>query len=80
MLPKDYCEKWIPLLYGVNPREYGYRKACVHELSNRTGFAIKTVQNWGSEFEKAPVQAKIICGLIDKLRMVEACCKDPLTD
>lgn len=76
MLPKDYCEKWIPLLYDLNPGDYGYKRACIDELSKLTGFATKTVKNWDSEFGKAPVQAKIICGLMDRLRTIEKHCKE----
>lgn len=49
MAPSDYCKKWIPSLYGYEPGEYGYRKACIIELAHVTCFELSTIQNWGKD-------------------------------
>ncbi|BAZ39440.1 hypothetical protein NIES4101_53930 [Calothrix sp. NIES-4101] len=33
----EFCEKWIPKIYGVQPGERGYRTACVSELAQIVG-------------------------------------------
>ena len=49
MTPPEYCEKWIPVLYGFEPGEYGYRKACIQELMYVTSFEPGTIKNWGAD-------------------------------
>ena len=49
MTPSEYCKKWIPILYGCEPGEYGYRKACVMELVYITDFEPRSIQNWGQD-------------------------------
>jgi hypothetical protein len=49
MTPSEYCKKWIPHLYGHEPGEYGYRKACIIELACITDFETSSIQNWGQD-------------------------------
>lgn len=54
LTPKEYCEKWLPLLHGIALAEHGARKIAIDELHKATGIARSTIKNWGSDFERAP--------------------------
>lgn len=51
MSPSEYCEKWIPIIYGIEPDERGYRAKCIIELSSVTEFATSTIEGWGSDLD-----------------------------
>jgi hypothetical protein len=53
--PKEYCQKWVPTLYGKHPGERGYKAACIRELSRVSGVSEESIEgNWGIDFSKAP--------------------------
>jgi len=54
LTPKQYCEKWLPLIHGINLSEHGARKLAIEELHKATGIAKATIKNWGPDFERAP--------------------------
>ena len=54
LTPKQYCEKWLPLIHGVDLSERGARKLAIDELHKATGIAHATIKNWGPDFERAP--------------------------
>jgi len=46
---EEFCQNWIPKLYGLQPDEYGYRKACITELTRLMEGAITAKgidKNW----------------------------------
>lgn len=46
---EEFCQNWIPKLYGFQPDEYGYRKACIAELARLMDGAITAKgidKNW----------------------------------
>jgi hypothetical protein len=53
--PNDYCRKWVPVFYGKQPGERGYKAACIKELARVTGVAPENIErNWGKELENTP--------------------------
>lgn len=55
MKPSDYCEKWVPIFYKIQPGDRGYKKKCIEELVRVTTLAPETIErSWGRNFEKAP--------------------------
>ena len=56
--PQEYCEKWVPILYGRQPGERGYKAACIRELARVSGVEADTIErNWGltnMAFDAAP--------------------------
>lgn len=54
LTPEEYCKKWVPVFYGVQPDERGFRKHAVEELSKITGFQPTSINNWGKGFANAP--------------------------
>ena len=56
--PQEYCEKWIPTLYGKQPGERGYKAACIRELARVSGVSPENIErNWGLTdlaFDSAP--------------------------
>lgn len=44
--PAEFCSKWVPIKKGIEPQEYGYRKACCELLSEITGYNETTCNNW----------------------------------
>lgn len=65
--PLEYCEKWVPIFYGVSPDERGFRTNAVQELCKVTGLKQGTVNNWGSGFEKAPELVSRLLAMADIL-------------
>lgn len=53
--PLDFCNRWIPKLYNVQPDERGYKAACIRELEKITGTQYTTIErNWGADFSNRP--------------------------
>jgi len=55
----EFCQLWIPKLYGVLPGEYGYKKACIVELrrllNNTVSFrSIEVNWRWDGGQKKYP--------------------------
>ena len=64
----EYLEKWIPVLYAVEPGQRGFRSRCIEELSTITGTPGPTIdRNWGSapDFERAPSYLELFLTLQD---------------
>jgi len=51
MSPSEYCQIWIPIIYGLHPDERGYRAKCIIELSSVTELATSTIEGWGSNLD-----------------------------
>jgi hypothetical protein len=49
--PLEYCNRWVK---GVEPHDRGYRKACIHALSEATGLSETTIKGWGKDFADRP--------------------------
>ena len=69
--PTEYCEKWIPKLYQIQPDERGYHTACVRELSKVLYLNEGSVRNWGLSFKKCPDYVKHFLRLVDVVRQVQ---------
>jgi hypothetical protein len=52
MTPKEYCQKWLPHLYGIEYSDSGARKSCVFALMSALSLQYPTVNAWGSDFER----------------------------
>ena len=61
--PKQYCDKWVPKFHDIQPGESGYRDLCVKELARITGYKKGSIQNWGSDFERAPDLVHRVCAM-----------------
>lgn len=47
MEPEEFCEIWIPKLYGIYPGENLYRKACIQEMTRHLpAEASNAYRNW----------------------------------
>jgi hypothetical protein len=53
--PLDFCNIWIPKLYGIQPNERGFKAACIKELAKITGTGYATIErNWAADFSDRP--------------------------
>lgn len=53
--PLDFCNIWIPKIYGIQPNERGFKAACIRELTKITGTQYTTIErNWGADFSDRP--------------------------
>ena len=75
MHPKDYCVRWIPELYGIQPSEWGYKAACIRELSKVTGAVEGTIKGWGADFNKHPGYVAIMLDYVNALREISTSAK-----
>ena len=71
--PQEFCELWIPKIYGVYPGEELYVKACIKEfitLIRPIGFTERLIRaNWvwmGERKHKYPEYLGVILGLAHK--------------
>ncbi len=71
MTPSDYCSKWVPILYNLNPGDRGYRAACNREISKVTGVSSNTVSQWGKDLENYHPLIEIILAYRDKLNNIQ---------
>jgi hypothetical protein len=65
---EEFCAIWIPKLYGIQPNEYGYRKACMNELVRLTegSASYNTIDKnwqWTNGEEKYPSYMKPLLNL-----------------
>lgn len=51
MTPKQYCEKWLPIIYRVDYGERGNRQLCINLLCDALQLKYPTVNAWGADFE-----------------------------
>ena len=70
MDPWEYACKWVPLIYGINPDERGFKDAAAREISRITGRHTGSIRNWGSQFENAPQDVRLILKMADLLNAV----------
>lgn len=66
MTTVEYLLKWIPLIYGVQPDERGFRAKCIEELSQVTEIPARSIDtNWGKAptFDRAPNYINTILNL-----------------
>lgn len=74
---EEFCHRWIPKLYKIQPDEYGYRKACVTELSRLmkdsiTFRGIEKNWKWQNGQTDYPPYVKAVLDLADeKYRVME---------
>lgn len=54
MSPLEYCQKWVPVLRGINPGQSGWKTVCIHELKWVTGLNESTIKGWGAQFQRYP--------------------------
>jgi hypothetical protein len=59
MTPSAYCEKWVPVVYGVYPGETGYRNQCILELCKALDLNYLTMNKWGAELDRYPKKEKV---------------------
>ena len=58
LTPGEYCARWVPIIYGIEPDERGYRSKCVVELNHATGFALTTIEGWGSDLNNVSSRSR----------------------
>lgn len=74
---EDFLHRWIPKLYGIQPDEYGFRKACITELSRLmsgviTARGIDKNWKWQNGQTDYPPYVKPLLDLADeKYRIME---------
>lgn len=49
--PIEFCQRWVRF---PAPGERGYQSACVRELAKVCGVTERTVERWGTNFERRP--------------------------
>ncbi len=54
MKASQFCEKWIPILYGLYPTDRGYKAACIRELAQLTKLTERTIKSWGDNLDNHP--------------------------
>lgn len=72
--PNDFCQKWIPILYGVQLGEDLYRKACIQEFQrwlSPMGLSDQSIRcNWSwdgkQRKDKYPGYLPVVLGLVDR--------------
>lgn len=64
--PSEYCRRWVE-----TPDEWGYRKACVSALAKATGLSERTVNNWGTNFDRRPKYVLHVLKLADQLNQIK---------
>ena len=77
--PKDFCLEWIPKLYGIQPGETYFTKACIREFirqcegMNLNEANIRSNWSWMGERDKFPDYLPVIRGHVHKqYRALEA--------
>lgn len=74
---EDFCNRWIPKLYKIEQNEYGFRKACVTELSRLmkdsiTLLGIEKNWKWQNGQTDYPPYVRAVLDLADeKYRVME---------
>ncbi|MEH2393853.1 MAG: hypothetical protein V7K21_20040 [Nostoc sp.] len=73
--PQEFCEKWIPKLYGVYPGEYLYRKACILEFLRLLPQVVEfqTIEKnwkWGTSRDSYPKYLASVLLLADQMYKV----------
>lgn len=68
MEPKEFCSRWVT---HVPPGDRGYIKACIDELARVTGLSPKTIEKWGTNFERRPNHILTALDSANTLREVE---------
>ena len=67
----EFCERWVPIILGVQPEEgFQYKRACTELLERVTENNRKTVQNWLSNPNVVPQHVTKYLGLVNKLWLV----------
>jgi len=54
----------------VSPEERGYRKACIAALAEATGLSPRTINDWGSNFERRPDHVLHVLKMADMLNQI----------
>lgn len=70
MNPDKYLSRWVPVFYGINPEERGYRKVCIHEIHRLTGISKNTINTWGSMFENCPEHVRYTLKWVNDLNLI----------
>lgn len=65
--PSEYCKRWVQ----ASSDEWGYRKACVTALAEATGLSERTINNWGSSFERHPKYVLHLLKMANKLNQIK---------
>jgi len=71
MPPAKFCEKWVPVIKGKSPGDYGYRRSCCALLANLTGYKESTVSNWLIEGFQVPFLVGRYLRLLDVLLEIQ---------
>jgi len=76
---ETFCELWIPKLYGLQPDERGYKKACISELAKIVGdISPSNIQKnwkWGKGEKEYPKWVDRMLELTDaRYKTIEAQC------
>lgn len=67
----EFCERWVPVIFEVQPEEgFRYKKACTELLEKVTDNNRKTVQNWLSNPKVVPEHVTKYLGAVDRLWQV----------
>ncbi|ACK73358.1 hypothetical protein PCC7424_5005 [Gloeothece citriformis PCC 7424] len=64
---EEFCNFWIPKLYGISKGKRGYKKACIEVLSYITQYSPDTCANWVSTRKRKVNPPRI---LLKYLRLV----------
>jgi hypothetical protein len=78
--PWEYCFRYVPKKYFIQPGQWGYWKSCVKELSRVTGLGVSTVNSWGSQFQRAPRLTRLVLRQADMLKQIQEKSKNPKSD
>ena len=58
MTAPEFCQKWIPILYNLQPTDRGYKAACIRELAQITSLTERAIKGWGDDLGSHPDSVK----------------------
>lgn len=70
--PEEFCNKWIPKIYGIQPGESLYTKACIEEfllILGTTGLTERSIRSnwsWLGGQRRYPSYLPIVLRLVDR--------------
>lgn len=68
---EEFCQIWVPLLYGIDESSSKYLKACRDLIIRLSGNTKQTVKNWFWNPKSVPSSFKAYLGAVDQLWRLE---------